>query len=478
LRPANGSKADETVRLWPGYVFRFENKAIKLWGIQNQYQRKAEISVFSEYYQLENGKDFNGFKVFILWVNNGPIPRNSELSKRPDALRAIYLVKSDFDVLEPGTSREIGTSSGLFISNLGNMSDYATVKIEKVSAPIIYTDFNCSAVLENSYYKIYLPGGYEVLYSEKSGKFLAPVNDIKREYVQLNNMFLNPGTSCYLRGFVAINSSVLRVPGLLQGTVFFGIENKSLYIGVLEADPERCSKYGEVSTSGTNYVHQDYCVQKPVVSEIIKNSSFNYSQGLDFYGIRVSKKTENEIAFLVPLQEQEIMLSLESEMVFSEARQAVVSSGNSVELFDAGKLLAKSINVETGNCTVKQSNIGCSLDKQSQQLTILEDGKDLNSSQVRTFKQPSTVPDDLVITDLTYGYRNDSNNVIIAVGGYEVNLHSKEMPQLSTGGKGIFLGKKKIIIAGYSKEDTAAAVEEFLSTLRKQSILLGSNSKN
>lgn len=136
-----------------------------------------------------------------------------------------------------------------------------------------------------------------------------------------------------------------------------------------------------------------------------------------------------------------------------------LKEGDVITLSDGVKVKVKSIDVKTGACTAGSATVS-GLDKVSCQLNVAR-AADLGERQ--------NVPTDLVVLDSNAG----SLETVVSVGGHMVNT----VTQAILSGTGVKLEKAgdvivqevengKIVVAGYTAEDTQTAARQFIAKLR------------
>ncbi|MEM4332007.1 MAG: S-layer protein [Candidatus Micrarchaeia archaeon] len=136
-----------------------------------------------------------------------------------------------------------------------------------------------------------------------------------------------------------------------------------------------------------------------------------------------------------------------------------LKEGDEITLSDGVKVKVKSIDVKTGSCTAGSASVS-GLDKVSCQLNVADKSK---------LGERQNVPADLVVLDTNAG----SLETVVSVGGDQVNTVTKAIlsgtgVKLEKAGDVVVqeVGNGKIVVAGYTAEDTMTAAANFIAKLQ------------
>ncbi|MCX8200265.1 MAG: S-layer protein [Candidatus Micrarchaeota archaeon] len=136
-----------------------------------------------------------------------------------------------------------------------------------------------------------------------------------------------------------------------------------------------------------------------------------------------------------------------------------LKEGDVITLSDGVKVKVKSIDVKTGSCTAGAASVS-GLDKVSCQLNVADRTK---------LGERQNVPADLVVLDTNAG----SPETVVSVGGDQVNTVTKAIlsgtpVKLEKAGDVVVqeIGNGKIVVAGYTAEDTMTAASTFIAKLK------------
>ncbi|MEM3372720.1 MAG: hypothetical protein QXF76_00695 [Candidatus Anstonellales archaeon] len=437
------SNSENTIITFEKYfLLKVGNKYLKLIDISN---KTATFFVYDNIHILTNNGTFMKFKVFLEWVNNGPERyRFYEPSRRPDALKRIILVDIRNESLESGN--EIYENTGIYLFKIGEIHDYFNITISNnLSKSLDYYDEECHKNTAKGYFTITIHNNANV-----QNLYFSP--NLMAFGVKENLSYRN--ISC--RGVLLINTTSIELRIDNSNNKFFISYDKS------NQSNARYLSLKIFNLSGS------MIEELQVISNLTLNS---FSQ--TNYGTQLIEYSQNQIFLQVPLDAQRYIYGIYYSKPIFTVREVVVKNNSYLVLNPNNPVTIYSVKLRFSpqQCLLQKSKINCKYDENSL-FAVLTTNSSMNnySNAIRNqiiYVQKDLNDRPLIYLDLHYNNITKTNkrNLKIVIGGYYVNSFAKDLQNLTQNQSITKVIGDRIIIAGYSKEDTLKEVDKFISIL-------------